>query len=421
MTKDGSAWTQPLTSFFKSLWEPTLGKVWDSSTADDDFRKGNLCSKGNGKAVRVAFRNATPLPLILCWVNEQGIPHHYYQLPPSPNNNLYGPISSLDHVERTNVGHAFCLALCDDGDDTTVNKDGNLENVIAGYRPSIVDSNDELVHLVTISPGKSSDCCRGVAKDFLVSVRLGQVDPAPLDTSEKVYERSTLGGWPVRLEKQWHGGDRKLKRLFEDHLRTATKFLPEHARDCLRKSTPFYINKSQSYGPAACPVKGRGMCFHPGSDWLETNGMCTDKKECVEVYKCEEYLKDSQLWGPGGVFLHELCHAYHWKMVPGGYGNPDIRKCYEQAMKEGLYEKVKFHRGEGCSDVARAYACENEMEYFAELSVAFLAGKDKKVEYNKWQPFNRHELKKFDPRAYKLLKRIWKVDCGEDSSEEEKK
>jgi hypothetical protein len=145
--------------------------------------------------------------------------------------------------------------------------------------------------------------------------------------------------------------------------------------------------------------------------------MCKDKSECIEVYKCEEYINDSELWGPGGVLLHELCHAYHWKMVPGGYRNKEIKRCYEQAMKEGLYDEVKFHRPKG-TDVARAYACENEMEYFAELSVAFLAGKDKNIEYNKWQPFNRHELRQFDPRAYNLLKKIWKVDCGDDPEEE---
>jgi len=45
------------------------------------------------------------------------------------------------------------------------------------------------------------------------------------------------------------------------------------------------------------------------------------------------------------------------------------------------------------------------MEYFAELSVAFLGGidKDKDLELNKWYPFHRNQIKKHDPRAYKTL------------------
>jgi hypothetical protein len=69
------------------------------------------------------------------------------------------------------------------------------------------------------------------ANDFFdVKVELEELDPTPLDTSNKYYEKSTLGGWPVRLEKNWHGGDRKLKRLFEDHLEIATSSFLRHAR-----------------------------------------------------------------------------------------------------------------------------------------------------------------------------------------------
>merc|ERR1712038_194757 len=34
-------------------------------------------------------------------------------------------------------------------------------------------------------------------------------------------------------------------------------------------------------------------------------------------------------------------------------------------------------------------------------------------EYNKWYPFNRKQLREHDPRAYELLKRLWKVDFEE--------
>jgi hypothetical protein len=48
------------------------------------------------------------------------------------------------------------------------------------------------------------------------------------------------------------------------------------------------------------------------------------------------------------------------------------------------------------------------MEYFAELSVAFLGGLGKE-EHNKWFPFNRRQIKEHDPEAFEMLQRIWKV------------
>jgi len=56
-----------------------------------------------------------------------------------------------------------------------------------------------------------------------------------------------------------------------------------------------------------------------------------------------------------------------------------------------------------------------------ELSTAFLGGVPSKEkdrggngngdeEFNKWYPFNRKQLKEHDPRAYDLLKKIWKID-----------
>ena len=50
------------------------------------------------------------------------------------------------------------------------------------------------------------------------------------------------------------------------------------------------------------------------------------------------------------------------------------------------------------------------MEYFAELSAAFLGGLDGEEEYNKWFPFNRKQIKGHDPKAYDMLKRMWGVE-----------
>jgi hypothetical protein len=228
---------------------------------------------------------------------------------------------------------------------------------------------DSSVHIVTITQKKTairSECCNrpwGVGRlrkrsimeqqneemEFFLSVQEGSFDTTPLDTSKKHYEEAILGGWPVRLEPNWHGGDKNLQERLEKDLRYVTEHLPERAREVLKKNTPIYINRSQEYGPKACPVKGRGMCFHPAADWLEEMGMSTEKTECVEVYEVAEYLEDckNKLWGPGGVFLHELSHAYHWKMMRDRYDNKEIKECWEKAMKAKLYDCVRVHGSQG--------------------------------------------------------------------------
>ena len=58
------------------------------------------------------------------------------------------------------------------------------------------------------------------------------------------------------------------------------------------------------------------------------------------------------------------------------------------------------------------------MEYFAELSVAFLGGLDDTLEHNKWFPFNRKQLREHDPRAFDLLCHMWGVVVDDDDDVE---
>ena len=145
------------------------------------------------------------------------------------------------------------------------------------------------------------------------------------------------------------------------------------------------------------------MCFHPESSWLKENGMSTKKCHGIELYRCTDYMDDYDLWGDGGVILHELSHAWHCCFVNDGYRNKLIRDCFAAAMKKNLYNRVKVHGPQG--PLARAYACTNEMEYFAELSVAFHCLDSS--EYNKWYPFNRKQLEEHDKLAYDLMLKFW--------------
>jgi hypothetical protein len=425
--------------WWKSISE-TLGDIW-SQDAQKAYQNKELRSKNlihAGLSMRLAFRNMSPVPLIICWISEHGEPHKFYKLEPfSTVPEDVSMVTADDRTEHTSLGHAFTFSA--HSSETDIEKKHlDPTTIIGGYRPMQRSlsgkGSDSSVHIVTIAQKKSGSigseysCSRpwGVGRlrkrslvemqneemEFVLSVQEGSFDPTPLDTSKKHYDEAILGGWPVRLEPNWHGGDKTLEERLEKDLQYVTEHLPKHARDELRKNTPIYINRSQQYGPKACPVSGRGMCFHPGADWLKEMGMSTDKAECVEMYEAAEELKDrdEKLWGLGGVILHELSHAYHWKMMRDRYDNNEIIECWEKAMCEKLYDCVRVHGSKG---TAKAYACTDQMEYFAELSAAFLGGLDPDEEYNKWFPFNRSQLKEHDPRAYKLLQKVWRVNCDD--------
>ena len=94
------------------------------------------------------------------------------------------------------------------------------------------------------------------------------------------------------------------------------------------------------------------------------------------------------------MILHELAHAYHDQVI--GYDNPKIKAAYQEAMRSKLYEDVLRNNG----NRERAYAMNNDQEYFAESTEAFFGTND-------FYPFVRAELKKHDVVMFQLLKELW--------------
>jgi dipeptidyl-peptidase-4 len=94
------------------------------------------------------------------------------------------------------------------------------------------------------------------------------------------------------------------------------------------------------------------------------------------------------------MVLHELAHAYHHQVL--GYDNPDIKAAYRAAMKSKSYESVLFYTGVK----KRAYACNSDQEYFAELTEAYFSTND-------FYPFVRAEIIEHDRPAFKMLKKVW--------------
>lgn len=100
--------------------------------------------------------------------------------------------------------------------------------------------------------------------------------------------------------------------------------------------------------------------------------------------------------------LHELAHAYHDRVLPGGFDNVAIKSAYEQAKQSGNYENVEQRFGDGRNAYGRAYAMTDPQEYFAESTEAFFSTND-------FFPFTQQELRRHDPEMFALLETLWGV------------
>ncbi len=89
-------------------------------------------------------------------------------------------------------------------------------------------------------------------------------------------------------------------------------------------------------------------------------------------------------------------------------------QAYNTAMERKLYELCAVHGSQGRNGAAKAYACTNCMEFWAELSVAYHWTADDGTEYNKWFPFNRAQLIAHDEASYRVLDKYWNLHENEE-------
>jgi hypothetical protein len=84
------------------------------------------------------------------------------------------------------------------------------------------------------------------------------------------------------------------------------------------------------------------------------------------------------------VLLHELLHAYHFRVLPGALQNPDLLRFYGIARQNELYPPG-------------AYVLKNVQEYFAVTGSLYLWGNVDRP------PFNRATLRDKQPAYYQWL------------------
>ena len=220
---------------------------------------------------------------------------------------------------------------------------------------------------------------------FIASMMACQAAYEPTEN----YVVQEIEGWRVYVNKCLLNekkvvGD-KVLRLLTVKLYDINRVVPKRALEELHK-VPIWVEFEDK--DIKC------MCYHPSRRWLTEHGFNPQKAKSVEIGNAKTFLKWT-LDQPYMV-LHELVHAYHHRVL--GYDNADIRAGYKRAVESKSYESVLHYTGR----TKRAYALNNDQEYFAELTEAFLGQND-------FYPFVRAEVMQHDPRMYETLKKVWEM------------
>ena len=229
---------------------------------------------------------------------------------------------------------------------------------------------------------------------FLVGDALGK---AAVQMAGRDRQVRDVRGWTLRIDERLIAKDaaavEKAVGLLDKHLETVIRLVPAKAVAELKKTT---LNFTLPYSSVRSTAE-----YHGGLEWVKQAGREIALAKSVEFTNVERFEFETKRMP---VFvLHELAHAYHDKVVPGGYQNPDILGAYRQAKASGTYDAVKRWTGEKFADKpSKAYAMTNQMEYFAESTESYF-------DRNDMEPFDRPELLIKDPGMLKVIEKIWGV------------
>ncbi|WDE97345.1 hypothetical protein PQO03_05190 [Lentisphaera profundi] len=199
------------------------------------------------------------------------------------------------------------------------------------------------------------------------------------------YRKEKILSWEVYLQKTDDETKKvTIKKAFEQlkiDLAQIEKLVPKKHLGKLKKVKIWISFNSQP-----------GAAYHPSERWLRENGRYPKMAKAIEIQNAQNYI-DWLQYQPM-IILHELSHAYHHQVL--SYNHKGILSAYNNAKNTGIYDSVNYISG----GKKRAYAMNNEKEYFAELTEAYFGKND-------FFPFIKSELKKHDPKGYALIHKIW--------------
>lgn len=229
---------------------------------------------------------------------------------------------------------------------------------------------------------------------FLVGDALGK---AAVQMAGRDRQTRQVRGWTLRIDERLLAKDAaavaKATGLLEQHLATVERLVPAQAVARLKKVP---LNFTLPY-----PGVRQTAEYHGGLEWVKQAGREIALAKAVEFTNVDRFEPETRRMP---VFvLHELAHAYHDQVLPGGFRNPEVLAAYQQAKASGAYDAVKRWTGEKFADKpSKAYAMTNQMEYFAESTESYF-------DRNDMEPFDRAELRAKDPAMLQVVENAWGI------------
>lgn len=206
------------------------------------------------------------------------------------------------------------------------------------------------------------------------------------------YKVHTINGFTVVVSKDVLDADatefkRKPLEAIELELKNVTDLMTGKAAETLRNipvwaewDERIVINNGR---------QGTAYGTYYGGNQLQTlaGGMHPLKAKCVVIHLTKTLTKEYQDKAKPDklLLLHEFAHAVHDQLL--GFDNAAVKTGFSQAMARKLYDKT-------------LYCTTNEMEYFAEMTCAYL-------DRIRYFPHDRTDLQKHDPTSHKLMESIW--------------
>lgn len=207
------------------------------------------------------------------------------------------------------------------------------------------------------------------------------------------YEYQSIAGFDIYVEEETWDNDEALTNnaldLLQDNLEAINNLgLRADILDSLQ-AVKIFVDWNTNVNGAAV--------YHPSPLWLEENGYIPEKARSVELGNVQNYYNWTNLNQPWMV-MHELAHAYHHRVLT--FNHEPIQGAYDNGITWALYNTVSYHTGNGVYIDRLAYARTNHIEYFAELTEAYLG-------LNDFYPFDRDDLAEHDTLGYRVVSEIW--------------